>query len=134
MQRATTPHKVRSAVRPTVKPEKMDIHRSLGTAAIRAEDRNQHADRTLTTNYQDPPNQSVITNQTSPCQIVDTTAFSHHLDLPLPVIKPPLATSTWQNICHSSQSNSLDLPLPAPNLCNYHYALTHAYFQLPPQQ
>jgi len=82
MQRATTPHKAISAVRPTAKPEKMDIHRSLGTAAIRAEDGNQHAGRTLTTNYQDPPNQSVITNPTSPCQIVDTTAFSHHLDLP----------------------------------------------------
>lgn len=82
MQRATTPHKAISAVRPTAKPEKMDIHRSLETAAIRAEDGNQHADRTLTTNYQDPPNQSVATNLTSPCQIVDTTAFSHHLDLP----------------------------------------------------
>ncbi len=82
MQRATTPHKAISAVRPTAKPEKMDIHRSLETAAIRAEDGNQHAGRTLTTNYQDPPNQSVITNPTSPCQIVDTTAFSHHLDMP----------------------------------------------------
>ncbi len=103
-----TPHKAISAVRPTVKPEKMDTHRSLETAAIRAEGGNHHADRILTTNYQDPPNQSVTTNLTSPCQIVDTTAFSHHLDLPLPVIKP-LATSTWQDICHNSQFMQLSL-------------------------